>query len=148
MLEAGAIILTVSSSFMFIAAAFTLALLLILKKNAPILPSILDPSDLSRLDPKVISAMNSYAVLFNACAASFSLLMIFIIWSGLITRQESAHFILLLAAGFGQIISFKADAIMGGKLKLLNATLSALFLIGIALAGYSIFFEGNLPLSF
>jgi hypothetical protein len=142
MLEVGAIILTISSGVTLIMASFTLALVLILKKNAPIISSIFNPDDLSGIDPRVISAMNSYAILFNACAASFSLLMLFVIWSSLINEHQLAFFILLITAGLGQIVTFKADAAIGTKLIPLNIILSVLFLVGIASAGFSIFFVG------
>ena len=68
--------------------------------------------------------------------------MFFVIWSSLIHEHKLAFFLLLITAGLGQIVTFKADAAIGTKLIPLNIILSVLFFVGIASAGYSIFFIG------
>ena len=139
MLQAGSIILSIWSGINFLLAALILTLVTLIKGNAPILIMVFEESEISRLDTRVISAVNVLAILYNSCAAAISLLVLFVIWSSLINGQLWAFWVLLIAIGFVQIMSFIAFAAIGNQRWQVNVVLSVLYVVGIGLAGYSIF---------
>lgn len=100
---------------------------------------VFEESEISELGTKAISTINSLAILFNSCAAALSLLALFVIWSSLINGQRWAFWALLITIGFAQILGFIADAAIGNKTVPVNIVLSALYVVGIGLAGYSVF---------
>ncbi len=79
LLKTGAILLTISSGFNALLASAILTILIIFKKNAPFLYIVFDETAISQLNSKIIAMTNSLAVLFNASAASFSILSIYVI---------------------------------------------------------------------
>ena len=139
MLQAGSIILSIWSGINFLLAALILTLVTLIKGNAPILIMVFEESEISRLDTRVISAVNVLAILYNSCAAAISLLVLFVIWSSLINGQLWAFWVLLIAIGFVQIMSFIAFVAIGNQRWQVNVVLSVLYVVGIGLAGYSIF---------
>jgi hypothetical protein len=139
MLKAGSIILSIWSGFNFLLASSILAFIVFLKKNAPMLFIVFEESEITKVDPRVISAVNSLAILFNSFAAALSLLALFVIWSSLINSQKWAFWALLIVIGFVQILGFIADAAVGNKTVPANIVLSALYVVGIGLAGYAVF---------
>lgn len=139
MLEADSIILSIWSGINFLLASLILTVIIFLKKNAPILVMVFEESELSRLDAKVILSVNTLATLYNSCAAALSLLALFVIWSSLINGQREAFWALLITIGFVQILAFTAFAAVGNQRWPVNVVLSALYVVGIGLAGYSIF---------
>lgn len=139
MLKAGAIILSVWSGFNFLLASFILILIIFLKKNAPMLFIVFEEAEISKLDPRAVSATNALAISFNSTMAVFSLLVFFVIWSSLYHSQKWAFWALLVTIGFVQLLGFIADATIGHKTVPVNIVFSILYLVGIGLAGYSIF---------
>ena len=139
MLKAGSIILSIWSGINFLLASLILTFIIFLKSNAPILVMVFEKSEISRLDARVISAVNSLAILYNSCAAALSVLALFVIWSSLINGQRWAFWVLLITIGFVQILGFIAFAAIGNQRWQVNIVLSTLYVVGIGLAGYSIF---------
>ena len=139
MLKTGSIILSIWSGISFFLASLILTMIIFLKKNAPILVMVFKESEISRLDAKVISAVNTLAILYNSCAAALSLLALFVIWSSLINGQREAFWALLITIGLVQILAFTAFSTVGNQRWPVNVVLSALYVVGIGLAGYSIF---------
>ena len=139
MLKAGSIILSIWSGINFLLASLILTFIIFLKSNAPILVMVFKESEISRLDARVISAVNSLAILYNSCAAAISVLALFVIWSSLIDGQRWAFWVLLIAIGLVQILAFVAWAPLGNQRWQVNIVLTALYVVGIGLAGYSIF---------
>jgi hypothetical protein len=139
MLQAGSIILSIWSGVNFLLAALILTMILLLKQNAPIVIMVFQESEISRLDRRVISALNVLAILYNSCVIAISLLTGFVIWSGLIIGQVWAFWVVLIAIGFIQVMSFIAFSAIGNQRWQVNVLLSALYVVGIGLAGYSIF---------
>jgi hypothetical protein len=78
-------------------------------------------------------------VLFNAGAAGSSALMICVTWYALVKGQPWAFWALLVCGGLVQVMAFVADAAIGTKTLVPNLVLTALFVVGIGLAGYGIF---------
>ncbi len=139
MLKAGSIILSIWGGINFLIASLILTFIIFLKSNAPILAMVFEKSEISRLDARVISTVNSLAILYNSCAAALSVLALFVIWSSLIDGQRWAFWALLITIGFVQILAFIAWAAIGNRRWQVNSVLSALYIAGIGLAGYSIF---------
>jgi hypothetical protein len=139
MLQAGSIILSIWSGINFLLAALILTLIIFLKQDAPILIMVFEESEISGLDTRVVSAVNVLAILYNSCAVAISLLALFVIWSSLINGQMWAFWVLLIAIGFVQLMCFRAFAAIGNQRWQVNVVLSALYVVGIGLAGYSIF---------
>lgn len=100
---------------------------------------VFEESEISRLDPRVISAVNTLAILYNSCAVAISVLALFVIWSSLIKGQRWAFWALLITIGLVEILAFIAFAPIGNQRWQVNVVLSALYVVGIGLAGYSIF---------
>jgi hypothetical protein len=139
MLQTASIILSIWSVINFLLAFLILTLIILLKRNAPILVMVYKESEITKLDGRVISAVNTLAILYNSCAAAISVLTLFIIWTSLINGQVWAFWVLLITIGFVQIFGFVAFALIGNQRWQVNIPLSALYLLGIGLSGYSIF---------
>jgi hypothetical protein len=139
MLKTGSIILSIWSGISFFLSSLILTIIIFFKKDAPILVMVFEESEIARLDAKVTSALNTLAILYNSCAAALSLLALFVIWTSLINGQREAFWALLITIGFVQILAFTAFAAVGNQRWPMNVVLSALYVVGIGLAGYSIF---------
>lgn len=100
---------------------------------------VFEKSEISGLDVRTVSAANTLAVLYNACAASVSALALFVIWTGLVHGQAGVFWILLVTIGFVQIMGFVAFAPIGNQRWQVNVALTALYVVGIALADLAIF---------
>jgi len=138
MLQAGSILLSIWSVLNFLLATLILTLILFLKRNAPILIMVFEEAEIPKLDPRVISAVNVLAILYNSCAIAISLLVWFVIWSSLVNGQIWAFWAVLIAIGFVQIMSFIAFAAIRHQRWQVNVVLSVLYVVGIGLAGYSL----------
>jgi hypothetical protein len=138
MLKAGSRILSIWGGLNFLIASAIL-ISVIFFNNAPILVMVFEKSEISRLDARVILAVNTLAILYNSCAAALSVLVMFVIWISLIKEQRWAFWALLITIGFVQILGFIASAAIGTQRLPVNIVLSTLYVVGIGLAGYSIF---------
>ena len=141
MLQTSSIILSVWSGIHFLLASLILTFILFLKRNAPILVMVFEESEISRLEPRVVSSVNVLAILYNSCAAAVSLLVLFVIWSALIAGQSWAFWVLLIAIGFVQLMGFVAFSMIGNQRWQVNVLLSVLYVVGIGLAGYALFIQ-------
>ena len=139
MLKAGSIILSIWSGIIFLRASLILTFLIFLRSNAPILGMVFEKSEISSLDARVISAINSVCILYNSWVVALSLLALFVIWSSMINAQRWAFWALLMTIGFVQILGFIADAGIGNKTVPVSIAMSALYVVGIGLADNSIF---------
>ena len=84
MLKRGSIVLSIWSGINFLLASLILTFIIFFKTNAPILVMVFEKSEISRLDARAISAVNTLAILYNSCAAALSVMALFVIWSSLI----------------------------------------------------------------
>ncbi|MBI4558799.1 MAG: hypothetical protein HY706_14550 [Candidatus Hydrogenedentes bacterium] len=139
MLRLGAVILTIWGGVNFALASLLLVLMTILGKPAPMLFIVFEEPEIPALEPKVVAATNALAILFNACAAAFSLLVLVVVWSALVKGEKWAFWALLLSIGLVQAFGFVADSAIGNKTVYVNLVLTALFLAGIGLAGWAMF---------
>jgi hypothetical protein len=139
MLKRGSIVLSIWSGINIFLASLILTIVVFLNGNSPILVMVFEKSEIARLDAKVISALNCLTILYNSCAVALSILALFIIWSGLINGKRWAFWALLITIGFVEILAFVASAPIGNARWPVNVVLSALYIVGIGLSGYSIF---------
>ncbi len=139
MLKAGSTILSIWSGINFLLAALILTSVVIFNANSPLLVMVFEKSEIASLDAKVIASLNALTILYNSCAVALSVLALFIIWSGLINGKRWAFWALLTTIGFVEILAFVASAPIGNARWQLYVVLSVLYVVGIGLAGYSIF---------
>ena len=139
MLKTGSIILSIWSGLNLFLAFLILILIIFLDTDAPILVMVFEESESAGLDARAISAVNCLAILYNSCAAALSVLALYVTWSSLINGQRKAFWLLLVTIGFVQILAFVAWAAVGNARWQVNAVLSALYIVGIGLAGFAIF---------
>jgi hypothetical protein len=139
MLKRGSIVLSIWSGINIFLASLILTIVVFLNRNSPILLMVFEKSEIARLDAKVISALNCLTILYNSCAVALSVLALFIIWSGLINGKRWAFWALLITIGLVEILAFVASAPIGNARWPVNVVLSALYVVGIGLSGYSIF---------
>ena len=138
MQRAGSIILTIWGGINCFLASLILIFVIFFNK-APILVMVFEKSEISGLDTRFISAINCLAILYNSCAAALSVLVLFVIWSSLIKGQRWAFWALLITIGFVQALAFIGSAAIGNQRWQVNIVLSALYVVGIGLSGYSMF---------
>lgn len=139
MLKASSIILSIWSVLNLFLAFLILILIMFFNTDAPILVMVFEESEIAELDARTISAVNCLAILYNSCAAALSVLALYMTWSSLINGRRKAFWLLLVTIGFVQILAFVAWAAVGNARWQVNAVLSALYVVGIGLAGFSIF---------
>ena len=108
-------------------------------KNAPGLRILFDDAAVRGLDPRALATVNAIAVLFNACAAAFCLLMLYVTWSGVAAGSKAAYWTLVVASGSLQVFGFIADTYLGGRNLLANVISSAVLLVGLGLSGLGAF---------
>ncbi len=139
MLKTGSIILSIWSGINFILASLILTTILVFKSDAPILVMVFEKSEIASLDSRVILSLNALAILYNSFAVSLSLMTLFIIWSSLIRGHKLAFWLLLITMGFMEILAFVASAPLNHARWQVNVPLTVLYVLGIVLAGFSIF---------
>ena len=141
MLKRGSIVLSIWSGINIFLASLILTIVVFHFGNSPLLVMVFEKSEISRLDAKVISALNCLTILYNSCDVALSVLALFIIWSGLINGKKRAFWALLITIGFAELLAFIASAEVGNVWLRwqVNVVQSVLYLVGIGLSGYSIF---------
>ena len=139
MLKAGSRFLYIWSGLNCIIAAAILTSVVIFNANSPILALVFEKSEIASLDAKVIESLNALTILYNSCSVVLSVLVWFIIRKCLIAGQKWAFWVLLFAIGFVEVMAFVASAPIGNARWQLYVFLSVLYVVGIGLAGYSIF---------
>jgi hypothetical protein len=139
MLKAGSIILSIWSGIHGFLASLILAILLLFHRNSPLLVMVFDKSEIANMDAKVIAAMNCLTIMYNSCAVAFSVLVLLLIWTSLVHGRRWAFWALLLTIGFLEVLAFVASACVGNARWQVNVVLGVLYVVGIALAGASLF---------
>jgi len=135
MLRAGAIALSVWSGVNLLLAGAILVSMTVFGTNAPGLRVLFDEAAVRGLDPRALATVNALAVLFNACALAFCILMLYVTWSGLAVGTRSAFWAVAVAAGSLQVSGFRSDAFLGGRNLLANVVSSVVLLVGLGLSG-------------
>lgn len=139
MLKAGSRFLSLWSGLNFLISSLILTIVVFHYGNSPLLVMVFEKSEIARLDAKVISALNCLTILYNSYAIALSVLVWFVIRICLSKGQKWAFWALLITIGFVEIFAFIASAPLGNVRWQVNIILSALYVVGIGLSGYSLF---------
>ena len=138
MLKVGSIILSIEMGLQLLVSVLSL-LVSLFGKYAPILKMAFTDEELSTLDAKYIATTKALAIMHNSGAILGTFLFLVIIWTSLISGYKWAFWVLLLAGIFGHTFWFIGDRFIANETLKVNIVLTALFLVGISLAGYGIF---------
>jgi len=108
-------------------------------QNSPLLSMVFVPSEVAELSPKVIGAMNVLTILYNSYAAAMSVMVWFVARNALRNKVKWAFWALLITIGFAEIFAFIASAPFHHTRWQVNVVLSLLYIVGMALTGYSLY---------
>ena len=139
MLKAGSRFLSLWCGINFLLAALILTIVVIFHANSPLLVMVFEKSEIASLDAKVIASLNALTILYNSCSVVLSVLVWLLIRKSLIAGQKWAFWVLLFVIGFVEVMAFIASAQVGHARWQVNVILSALYVVGIGLSGYSLF---------
>jgi len=107
--------------------------------DSPLLTMVFEESEIARLGAGVIPALNCLTILYNSYAIALSILVWLVVRFGLNKGQKWAFWALLITIGFVEVLAFIASAPLGNVRWQVNVVLSALYIVGIGLSGYSLF---------
>jgi hypothetical protein len=116
-----------------------LTIVVFLNGNSPILAMVFEKSEIAGLDDRVIASLNTLTILYNSCSMVLSVLVWLLIRKSLIGGQRWAFWVLLLVIGFVEVMAFIASAPIGNARWQVNVVQSALYVVGIGLAGFATF---------
>jgi hypothetical protein len=139
MLKRGSIVLSIWSGINFLLAALILTTLVIFNADSPLLVMVFAKPEIAVLDARVIASLNTLTILYNSCSVVVSVLVWTVIRKGLVAGQKWAFWLLLFVIGFIEVMAFIASAPIGNARWQVNIPLSALYIVGIGLSGYSLF---------
>ena len=139
MLKAGSRFLYLWSGLNFLISSLILTIVVFHIGDSPILDLVFEKSEIASLDAKVIASLNALTILYNSCSVVLSVLVWFLIRKSLIAGQKWAFWVLLFGVGFVEVMAFTASAPIGNARWQLYVVMSVLYVVGIGLAGYSIF---------
>ncbi len=143
MLKAGSRLLSIWCVINFIFAFIILIYVIILKKDSPILQvASFSEIEITSLSAKTISALNCFTILYNSCSVVVSVLTWPLIRNNLVAGQKWAFWLLAGVIGFIEVMAFLASSYIGNGRWQVNVVQSILFLVGIGMSGFSIFYKG------
>ncbi len=96
-------------------------------------------SEIASLDARVIASLNTLTILYNSSSMVLAVLVWLLIRKSLMAGQKWAFWALLFGIGFVEATAFIASAPIGNARWQVNVVLSALYVVGIGLSGYSLF---------
>ena len=138
MLRASAVILTFWAGVRLLLALGILAMLLVFRKNAPVLLVLYGDIQGRGVDARALATINALAVLCNAAIAAMCLLSLTVIWCALVRRAAWAVWSLAACVFFLQGASFASDSLLQHRDVLGNAAASAIPFIGIIFAAIGV----------
>ena len=139
MLKAGSTVLSIWNGINFILAALILTTVVVFNADSPLLVMVFEKSEIANLSARVIESLNTLTILYNSCSVVVSVFVWTIIRKNLVAGQKWAFWLLLCVIGFIEVMAFIASAGVGHARWQVNVVQSALYVVGIGLAGYSIF---------
>jgi hypothetical protein len=139
MLRTGSRFLSVWSVLNFLISSLILTIVVFHIGNSPLLVMVFEKAEIAGLDARVILALNCLTILYNSYAVAFSIMTWFVNRLCLRKGQKWAFWALLITIGFVEIFAFIASAPIGNARWQVNIILSALYVVGIGLSGWSLF---------
>jgi len=112
-------------------------------QNSPLFSMVFEQTEVDELPQKVISAMNTLTILYNSYAVAMSVMVWFVVKNALRNNAQWAFWALLISIGIAEVFAFIASAPFNHTRWQVNVVLSLLYLVGIALTGYSLFSRKN-----
>ena len=138
-LKAGSRFLYSWSGLNFLLSSLILTIVVFRFGNSPLLAMVFEESEIARLGAGVIPALNCLTILYNSYAIALSVLVWLVVRFCLSKGQKWAFWALLVTIGFVEVFAFIASAPLGNVRWEVNVVLSALYVVGIGLSGYSLF---------
>ena len=108
-------------------------------QNSPLFSMVFESSEVAELPNKVISAMNTLTILYNSYAVAMSVMVWFVVRNAMRNRAQWAFWAVLVTIGIAEIFAFIASAPFNHTRWQVNVVLSLLYIIGMALTGYSLY---------
>ncbi len=140
MLRKGSIVLSIWCGINFLLAFIILGYVIVLKQDSPILQvASFSEAEIASLGARTIAALNCFTILYNSCSLVISVLTWPLIRTNLLAGQKSAFWMLAFVIGFIEVMAFLASSYIGHGRWQVNVLQSILYLVGIGLAGYSLF---------
>jgi len=139
MLRTGSRFLSVWSVLNFLISSLILTIVVFHIGNSPLLVMVFEKAEIAGLDARVILALNCLTIPYNSYAVAFSIMTWFVNRLCLRKGQKWAFWALLITIGFVEIFAFIASAPIGNARWQVNIILSALYVVGIGLSGWSLF---------
>jgi len=137
-LKAGSRSLYAWSTINFFLSSLILTIVVFGFGNSPLLAMVFEESEIARLGAGVIPALNCLTILYNSYAIALSVLVWLVVRFCLRKGQEWAFWALLITIGFVEVFAFIASALVGNVRWQVNLALSALYVVGLSLSGYSL----------
>lgn len=138
MLKAGSRCLYSWSGLNFFLSSLILTIVVFGFGNSPLLAMVFEESEIARLGAGVIPAFNCLTILYNSYAIALSVLVWLVVRFCLKKGQKWAFWALLITISFVEVFAFIASAPLGNVRWQVNLVLSALYVVGIGLSGYSL----------
>jgi hypothetical protein len=140
MLKKGSTVLSIWCGINFILAFIILCHVIVFKQNSPILQvASFSESEIASLSARTIAALNCFTILYNSCSLMVSVLTWPLIRKNLVAGEKSAFWTLVFVIGFIEVMAFFASSYIGHGRWQVNVIQSILYIVGIGLAGYSLF---------
>jgi hypothetical protein len=99
-------------------------------------------AEIASLSAKTIAALNCFTILYNSCSLVISVLTWRLIRKNLVAGEKWAFWMLVGVIGFIEVMAFFASSYIGHGRWQVNVVQSILYITGISLSGYSLFFKG------
>lgn len=138
-LNAGSRSLYAWSTVNFFLSSLILIIVVFGLGNSPLLTMVFEESEIARLGAGVIPALNCLTILYNSYAVALSVIVWLVVRFCLAKGQKWALWALLITIGFVEVFAFIASAPLGNVRWQVNFVLTALYVVGIGLSGYSLF---------
>lgn len=143
MLKRGSIVLSIWCVINFLLAFIILCYVIVLKEDSPILQvASFSEAEIASLSAKIIAALNCFTILYNSCSLMISVLTWRLIRKNLAAGETWAFWMLAGVIGFIELMAFFASSYIGNGRWQVNLVQSILYIAGISLSGYSLFFKG------
>jgi hypothetical protein len=143
MLKKGSVVLSIWCFINFFLALVILCYVILLNKDSPVLQvASFSQADIASLSTRTIASLNCLTILYNSCSLMISVLVWTLIRKNLVARQIWAFWLVAGVIGFIEAMAFFASSYIGNGRWQVNVVQSVLYLAGISLSGFSIFFKG------
>jgi hypothetical protein len=135
MLRAGSIILTVWGGINFLLSSFCVVSLLLFTNHPLISRIVFSDAELAELSTGAVATIWALALMFNACVAAFSALVIIVVWVSLARGQRWALWGFIAIGAVMTPLVFVAAGTVGKEALPACAAVAAVYWVGIVLSG-------------